>query len=208
LISKTANFIVIAGNIGVGKTTLTRQLAQRFDWHVYYEPNATNPYLEDFYKDMRRWAFQSQVFFLTQRFKDHLTIQESKNICIQDRSIYEDAEIFAFNLHQRELMPERDYIAYKDLYDAMKQSLKRPKLTVYLKASAWTLISRIRKRGRSYERDIDREYIAQLNMAYDNWIRRTAEKWDVLVIDTDNYDLEQDQNWQESIIDEIAARIK
>ena len=201
-------FVAVAGNIGVGKSTLVGMLCHRLGWDPFYEPVADNPYLPDFYQDMQTWAFHSQVFFLTHRLRAHRKLIDHPTSAIQDRSVYEDAEIFAFNLYQRSLMPERDYVAYCDLYDAMQQSLKRPQLIVYLKASAWTLISRIRRRGRSYERDIDREYIAQLNMVYDNWIRRTSEEWNVLVIDTDNYDLEHDQSWQESMIDEIVARIK
>lgn len=201
-----SNFIAVAGNIGVGKTTLTEKLQQRFGWDAYFEPQERNPYLKDFYKDMRRWAYHSQIFFLTQRFKDHIQIQRSRNTCLQDRTIYEDAEIFAANLYQRGLLPERDYRAYCELYEAMTLSLKRPGLVVHLKASTWTLISRIRKRGRSYERDLDSEYLAQLNMGYDAWIRRISESWNVLVIDTDDYDLEQDQVWLESIAEEIRSR--
>jgi len=202
-----SNFIAVAGNIGVGKTTLTEKLQQRFGWKAYFEPQERNPYLTDFYEDMRRWAYHSQIFFLTQRFKDHIKIQQSRKPCLQDRTIYEDAEIFAANLYQRELLPERDYRSYRELYEAMTLSLKRPGLVVYLKASTWTLISRIRKRGRSYERAIDREYLAQLNMGYDSWIRRISESWNVFVIDTDAYDLMQDQEWLESISEEIRNRV-
>jgi len=167
-----SNYIAIAGNIGVGKTTLTKLLKERFGWQIFCEPEVKNPYLEDFYEDMRRWAYHSQIFFLTERFKDHLRILKSKTPCVQDRTIYEDAEIFVENLYSRELMPERDYQSYRNLYEAMVDSLQKPGLVVYLKASTWTLISRIRKRGRSYERDIDREYLAQLNIGYDNWIKK------------------------------------
>jgi len=205
---KNSKFIVAAGNIGVGKTTLTELLQQRFDWEVYFEPQAKNPYITDFYKDMRRWAYHSQIFFLTERFKDHLRIQKSPGVSLQDRSIYEDAEIFAHNLFSRGLMPERDYLSYKNLYEAMTGSLKRPDMVIYLKASAWTLISRIRKRGRDYERDIDREYLAQLNIGYDNWIKKISQSWNVMVIDTDNFDIELDGDWLEGIIAEIGARVK
>ncbi len=192
-----SNLVAIAGNIGVGKTSLSKLLHERFGWSVYYEPETRNPYLESFYGDMKRWAFHSQIFFLTQRFKDHLSIQELGAPCIQDRTIYEDAEIFVENLYLRELMPERDYQSYLNLYEAMAESLQKPGLVVYLKASTWTLISRIRKRGRSYERDIDREYLAQLNIGYDNWIKKISEGWNVLVIDTDNYDIDRDVDWLE-----------
>ncbi|RMF70014.1 MAG: deoxynucleoside kinase [Calditrichaeota bacterium] len=200
--------MAIAGNIGVGKTTLTGLLHERFGWKAFFEPEVKNPYIGDFYKDMRRWAFHSQIFFLTQRFKDHLHIQESTSPCIQDRTIYEDAEIFAENLFQRGLMPERDYASYRNLYDAMVSSLKRPALVIYLKASTWTLLSRIRKRGRAYERDIDKEYLAQLNISYDRWIKRISQSWNVLVVDTDNYNLNRDVEWLEGILEEIRERVK
>lgn len=202
-----SKFIVVAGNIGVGKTTLNELLQERFGWEVYFEPQAKNPYITDFYRDMQRWAYHSQIFFLTERFKDHLKIQNSQKVSLQDRSIYEDAEIFAHNLFDRELMPERDYLSYMNLYEAMLGSLQKPDLVIYLKASAWTLISRIRKRGRDYERDIDREYLAQLNIGYDKWIKKISESWNVMVIDTDNFDIELDRDWLEGIITEIGARV-
>ncbi|MFQ5603636.1 MAG: deoxynucleoside kinase [bacterium] len=203
-----SNLIAIAGNIGVGKTSLSKLIHERFGWKVFYEPEVKNPFLADFYQDMRRWAFHSQIFFLTQRFKDHLKIQKSPAPCIQDRTIYEDAEIFAENLFLRDLMPERDYESYRNLYHAMVKTLKKPAIVVYLKASTWTLLSRIRKRGRSYERDIDREYLAQLNIGYDNWIKRISRTWKVLVIDTDNYDIACDRDWLEGILEEIQSNIK
>ncbi len=127
---------------------------------------------------------------------------------MQDRTIYEDAEIFVENLYLRELMPERDYQSYRNLYEAMAESLQKPSLVVYLKASTWTLISRIRKRGRSYERDIDREYLAQLNIGYDIWIKKISEGWNVLVIDTDNYDIDRDVDWLEGILEEIQEKVE
>lgn len=202
------NFIAVAGNIGVGKTTLTKLLHKRFGWKTFFEPEMKNPYLEDFYQDMRRWAYQSQIFFLTQRFKDHLAIQKSETTCIQDRTIYEDAEIFAANLYQRDLMPDRDYRSYRSLYRAMRQSLKPPDLVIYLKASTWTLVSRIRKRGRSYERNVDKEYLAQLNIGYDRWIKKISKRWNVLVIDTDKYDIDRDVDWLEGILEEIRTRVE
>ncbi len=200
--------MAIAGNIGVGKTTLSAVLHHRYGWDVFYEPEKQNPYLQDFYADMRRWAYHSQIFFLTQRFKDHLKIQASPSICIQDRTIYEDAEIFAANLYERGLMPARDYESYRGLYKAMVQTLQPPALVVYLKASTWTLLSRIRKRGRDYERNIDREYLAQLNIGYDHWVRKIAQDWEVLVVDTDNYDMTQDADWLEGILEAIYTRLR
>ena len=203
-----SNYIAIAGNIGVGKTTLTKLLKERFGWPIFFEPEVKNPYIEDFYQDMRRWAYHSQIFFLTERFKDHLRIQKSEKPCVQDRTIYEDAEIFVEILYLRELMPERDYRSYQHLYEAMAESLQKPGLVVYLKASTWTLISRIRKRGRSYERDIDREYLAQLNIGYDNWIKKISQGWNVLVIDTDHYDIDRDVDWLEGILEEIREKVE
>lgn len=203
-----ANFVAIAGNIGVGKTTLSRLLGERFQWRVLFEPEVKNPYLEDFYQDMQRWAFHSQVFFLTQRFRDHLSIQRSAEVCVQDRTIYEDAEIFAANLYERGMMEARDYRAYRGLYEAMTESLVRPALVVYLRASTWTLLSRIRKRGRPYERTMDREYLAQLNVVYERWVRGIAESWDVLIVDTDDYDLDRDRDWREGMLEDIAERLR
>ena len=198
-----SNFVAIAGNIGVGKTSLSKLLNKRFGWKVFLEPERQNPYLADFYQDMPRWAYHSQIFFLTERFRDHLKIQPRNEPSIQDRTIYEDAEIFAENLFQRELMPAREYESYKRLYRAMVLTLKKPAIVVYLKATTWTLLSRIRKRGRNYERDLDREYLAQLNILYDNWVKKISKSWNVLVIDTENYDMTADAAWLEGILAEI-----
>lgn len=199
-------FVAIAGNIGVGKTTLTHVLTERFGWTGYLEKVVDNPYLPDFYQDMPRWAFQSQIFFLKERLKDHLQIQASKKSCVQDRTIYEDAEIFARNLFERQLMLPRDYQCYHDLYQSIVAMLTPPDLFVYLRASIWTLTSRIDQRGRDFEKSIDREYLQQLNIAYDRWAKRAAKKYAILVIDTDNYDMHRDRDWLESIIEEIAKK--
>jgi deoxyadenosine/deoxycytidine kinase len=196
-------FVAVAGNIGVGKTTLTNLLVERFGWTGFLEKEVDNPYLADFYKDMPAWAFQSQIFFLKERLKDHLQIQATNGPCVQDRTIYEDAEIFAYNLFERGLMHPRDYTCYADLYAAISSSLQPPDLFVYLRASTWTLISRIRKRGRDYEQNIDKEYLAQLNLNYERWAKRIAEKYSLLVVDTDAYDMHRDRGWLESIVAEI-----
>lgn len=201
----TRYFFALAGNIGVGKTTWTKLLSDKLNWHPYYEKVVENPYLSDFYTDMRRWSFHSQIFFLTQRFKAHLEIQQSKKTCIQDRSIFEDAEIFAYNLFQQQLMMKRDYDNYQDLYRAMLESLRFPDLVIYLRASTWTLISRIRKRGRDYEQKINKEYLAQLNILYDKWIYRYAKKHRVLIVDTDDFDIEYDTQRLNEILKEIGA---
>ena len=201
-------YVAICGNIGVGKTTLTGLLCERYKWTAFYEKVVENPYLSDFYKDMPRWAFQSQIFFLKERLKDHLQIHHLRRTCVQDRTIFEDAEIFARNLYEREMMNERDYRVYRDLYEAIRGFLRMPDLFVYLRASTWTLLSRIRKRGRDYEQNIDKEYLMQLNALYDRWIRDISNHQRVLIVDTDNYDMHQDRDWMESVVAEIGRIVQ
>lgn len=165
-------FVAVAGNIGVGKSTLVTLLSERLDWQPFFEPVAENPYLADFYKDMRSWAFQSQVFFLTRRLRAHRKLLDHPTSVIQDRCVYEDAEVFAYNLFRQGLMDERDYKTYYDLYKVLTEFLPPPDLVLYLKASLSTLVSRISLRGREYERRIDPEYLGQLNELYDRWIDR------------------------------------
>lgn len=197
-------YIAIAGNIGVGKTTLTKVLCKRYKWQAFLEKVVENPYLEDFYRNMQAWAFQSQVFFLKERLKDHHQIHTIQRTCIQDRTIFEDAEIFARNLFERKIMTARDYTVYQELYNAVKGFLRYPDLIVYLRASAWTLISRIRKRGREYEQNIDKEYLLQLNKLYNAWVLEQAQKNNVMIVDTDNYDIDQDEDWLNSIVAEVG----
>jgi deoxyadenosine/deoxycytidine kinase len=163
-------FIAVAGNIGVGKSTLVERLAQRLGWQPFYEPVGDNPYLADFYRDMRAWAFQSQIFFLTRRLRIHRELCDQPMSSIQDRSVYEDAEVFACNLFRQGLMPERDYRSYRELYTVLTQFLPAPDLVVYLRADVATLVDRIAHRGRSYEQDIQPEYLAQLGQLYEDWI--------------------------------------
>lgn len=165
-------FIVVAGNIGAGKSSLTRWLAEKMGYEPFFEPVVGNPYLDDFYKDMKRWSFHLQVYFLAQRFQHHRNIDLSPHSVIQDRSIYEDSEIFARNLHQQGLMNERDYQNYLQIFRTMYPFFNPPSLLIYLKASVPTLMRRIKKRGRDYEKDMPRDYIAQLNSLYDDWIER------------------------------------
>lgn len=205
--SKRKAFIAIAGNIGVGKTTLTRILMERHQWQGYLEKEVYNPYLADFYGDMKRWAFHSQLFFLKERLKDHLRIQQSATTCVQDRTIYEDAEIFARNLFERDMMEERDYACYSDFYQAIAAALRPPDLIVYLRASIWTLISRIRSRGREYEQNIDKEYLAQLNIGYERWAKRMRAEHRVLVIDTDDNNVHHDEAWLNEVVAKILAAI-
>jgi len=164
------HFIAIAGNIGAGKSTLTGMLAERFGWQPFYEANAENPYLADFYEDMERWSFHSQVFFLGKRLEHHYQLLQYPGSVVQDRTVYEDAEIFARNLYEQGHMSERDYDAYRRLYQAISAFLPPPDLMIYLQANVDTLMAHISKRGRDYERSIAPEYLARLNRLYDQWI--------------------------------------
>jgi deoxyadenosine/deoxycytidine kinase len=163
-------FIAVAGNIGVGKSTLVTLLAGRLGWKPFFEPFEENPYLADFYKDMRAWAFHSQIYFLTRRLRIHRALIEHTSSAIQDRSVYEDAEVFAYNLHLQGQIGERDYQAYRDLYEVLTEFLPPPDLVLYLRASVPTLVGRIRARGRDYEKHITPEYLGQLNQLYERWI--------------------------------------
>ena len=164
-------FVAVAGNIGVGKSTLVELLAQRLSWMPFFEPVGENPYLADFYGDMRSWSFHSQIFFLTRRLRIHRELCDNPSSSIQDRSVYEDAEVFARNLARQGLMEERDYRSYRELYSVLTQFLPAPDLVVYLRAEVPTLIDRISQRGRSYEQEIEPAYLAQLNVLYEDWIR-------------------------------------
>lgn len=163
-------FIAIAGNIGTGKTTLTQMLSDRFGWTTHFEAVHGNPYLTDFYKDMERWSFPLQIFFLTNRFQAHQRVIEGTSSAVQDRSIYEDANIFARNLYEQGHMQERDYRNYLELYNTMCQYLTPPDLVIYLKKSLPTLKSRIAMRGRDFEANIPDTYLAHLNRYYDEWM--------------------------------------
>jgi deoxyadenosine/deoxycytidine kinase len=169
-------FVVIAGNIGVGKSTLVARLAQQWGWQAAHEPNAANPYLADFYQDMARWGFHSQIFFLGKRLEQHNTIcsgiSRGDLSVLQDRSVYEDAEIFARNLFNQGHISPRDWQTYYDLYQTMAQIIQPPNLVVYLRASVDTLSQRVAQRNRDYERHIPREYLAQVNALYDDWAAR------------------------------------
>jgi len=203
MVRKPPFFLVVAGNIGVGKTTLTKLVAERLGWKPFFEKVKENPYLGRFYGNMRRWAFHSQIFFLTERFKAHLQIHGLSVPVIQDRSIYEDAEVFARGLFDQGFMPEEDYEVYRSLYRTLAGTLRPPDLTLYLRASPWTLLSRIRKRWREVERDIDKEYLFNLNLAYERWIREWQREHAVKVIETDGRDFLLEPDWTKSVIREI-----
>jgi deoxyadenosine/deoxycytidine kinase len=163
-------FIAVAGNIGVGKSTLVEKLCARLGWEPFYEPVTENPYLADFYKDMTAWSFHSQVFFLAHRLRLHHDLAKHPNSVVQDRSVYEDAEIFAQNLYLQDHIQPRDYQTYRQLYETVIQFLPPPDLVIYLRAAVPTLVRRIASRGRDYERTISPDYLSSLNDLYEKWI--------------------------------------
>jgi deoxyadenosine/deoxycytidine kinase len=163
-------FVAVAGNIGVGKSTLVTMLCNRLGWQPFFEPVGENPYLADFYHDMHQWSFHSQIFFLTRRLRSHRQLLDHPTSAIQDRCVYEDAEVFAQNLFLQGLMDERDYLSYRELYRVLSEFLPPPDLVLYLRASVDTLLQRISRRGRDYERTITHEYLDQLNHLYEEWI--------------------------------------
>ena len=180
-------FVAVAGNIGAGKSSLARLLGERFQWKPYFESVDDNPYLSDFYGDMSRWSFHLQIYFLANRFKCHKEIVESSESVIQDRSIYEDAEIFARNLYDIGKMTERDYTNYVSLFQVMMEYLKPPDLMIYLRANVDTLVKQISKRGRDFEQGIQRSYLETLNTLYEDWIAR-YKLGPLLIIESDNLD--------------------
>lgn len=199
-------FVAIAGNIGVGKSTLTGILAEAFGWKPFYEAVDENPYLADFYADMMHWSFHSQVFFLSRRLQHHRQLVDHPGSVVQDRSVYEDAEIFAHNLYRQGKMSPRDYRAYHDLYEGIRSFLPAPDLLVYLKGSVETLLARIEQRGRDFERDISPEYLGQLNVLYDEWI----ERWDscqVLVVAADEIDFQHEDEARRLVIDAVRQSL-
>lgn len=200
-------FIAVAGNIGSGKSSLTKLLSERFGWKAYYESVDDNPYLDDFYKDMKRWSFHLQIYFLSKRFKDHMEIINSPHSIIQDRSIYEDAEIFAKNLYEMGNMDERDYKNYVELFSIMTSFLKPPDLIIYLRASVDTLIHQIKLRGRTFEQNIPREYLERLNKYYENWITR-YDLGELLILETDELDFVNDEKDFEKVVEKVTNALE
>lgn len=201
------HFVAVAGNIGVGKSTLVRKLAEQKSWQPYFEPVAENPYLEEFYADMKAWAFQSQVFFLTHRLRMHLDLLANPNSVIQDRSVYEDAEIFATNLHQQGQMGERDFSSYRKLYALLSDMLRPPDLVIYLSASVPTLQRRISLRGRDFESGISDAYLQQLNQLYEHWISNFS-LCPVLTVPTDQMDFVAHNGHLELIVEKMDERLE
>lgn len=198
--------VAIAGNIGAGKTTLTKLLAKHYKWEPHFESVDENPYLDDFYSEMERWSFNLQVYFLNSRFRQILEIRESGKNLIQDRTIYEDARIFAPNLHAMGLMPNRDFKNYESLFELMERLVTPPDLLIYLRASIPTLVGQIHKRGRDYENSISIDYLSRLNERYEAWITKYT-KGKLLIIDVDNLNFVDNQEDLGSIIDRIDAQI-
>lgn len=203
IVSKKNYLIGIAGNIGVGKTTLTRNLAARLKWKPYYESVIDNPYLNDFYLDMRRWSFNLQIYFLAHRFKAQKEIFDLGKPAIQDRTIYEDVEIFAKSLYEQGYMNERDYQTYRELFNDMVFFLPHPDLIIYLKASLKTLHSRIRMRGRDFEKSISPDYLEYLNLAYERWMKEAQEKFTVLTVNADQVDFVKENDKFEQLVKTI-----
>jgi deoxyadenosine/deoxycytidine kinase len=199
-------FVAIAGNIGVGKSTLVSMLCQRLAWQPFYEPVSDNPYLADFYADMRTWAFHSQVFFLTRRLRSHVELAQHPGSVLQDRSVYEDAEIFAQNLFLQGHIAPREYQTYRELYETAVQLLPPPDLMIYLRASVPTLLDRISHRGRDYERTIAPEYLQSLNDLYESWISDFV-LCPVLTIPADDLDFVAHTGHLDLIVSKIEEKL-
>ncbi|MCU0520476.1 MAG: deoxynucleoside kinase [Anaerolineae bacterium] len=202
----TKYFIAVAGNIGVGKSTLTSLLSQRLRWEPFLEGVSDNPYLADFYADMEKWSFHSQVFFMARRLLHHRQLLDRPNSVIQDRTVYEDAEIFARNLHMQGWMSERDYATYAELYRAVISILPPPNLVIYLRASVSVLQERIRQRGRTYERQMSDAYLVQLNRLYEDWFEHFS-LCPVLTVPADRLDFVANPEHLALVADRILERL-
>ena len=199
--------VAIAGNIGAGKTTLTTLLAKHYGWETHFEDVDDNPYLMDFYDEMQRWSFNLQIYYLNSRFTQIQEIKKSTNSIIQDRTIYEDANIFAPNLHAMGLMTNRDFENYRSLFDLMEENVAAPDLLIYLRSSIPNLVSQIHKRGREYENSISIEYLSRLNERYEAWIHN-YDKGKLLIIDIDDLDFVENKADLKKIISLIDKNMK
>ena len=197
--------IAIAGNIGSGKTTLTKLLTKHYGWTPRFEPVDNNPYLDDFYADMERWSFNLQIYFLNKRFKEVVEISKSSDTIIQDRTIFEDARIFAPNLHEMGMMSDRDFANYSDLFDLMISLVKLPDLMIYIRTSIPTLVAQIQKRGREYEKSIRIDYLQGLGKRYEDWI--ATYKGHLIIIDGDNIKFENNPQDFQTVTDMIDAKL-
>ena len=197
--------IAIAGNIGCGKTTLTKMLAKRYGWTPQFEPVDNNPYLEDYYADMARWSFNLQIYFLNKRFRDVVEISKSKDYIIQDRTIFEDACIFAPNLHNKGLMSDRDFDNYTELFNLMMSLVKLPDLMIYIRSTIPTLVAQIQKRGREFEQGIRIDYLEGLGRRYEEWIE--GYKGNLIIVDGDNLKFGESAEDLQKVIDMIDAKL-
>jgi len=197
--------IAIAGNIGSGKTTLTKMLAKRYGWTPRFEPVDNNPYLADFYEDMERWSFNLQIYFLSKRFKEVVEISKSKEYIVQDRTIFEDARIFAPNLHAQGKMSDRDFANYTDLFDLMMSLVKLPDLMIYIRSTIPNIVSQIQKRGREYEKSIRIDYLQGLNDRYEEWI--SGYKGNLIIVDGDTTKFESSPHDFQRVTDMIDAKL-
>ncbi|MEQ9264985.1 MAG: deoxynucleoside kinase [Balneolaceae bacterium] len=203
--AKKSKYIAVAGNIGAGKSSLTGLLSKHFNWEAFYESVDDNPYLADFYEDMLRWSFNLQIYFLSSRFRHQKEMLEQDISLIQDRTIYEDVEIFAKNLHEMNLMSDRDFDNYEALFNEMSHYLRPPDLLIYLRAQVPTLVRQIQQRGRDYENTIRIDYLERLNRLYEDWIDRYP--YEKLIIDTDDLDFVNDPEDLGKIIGLIEQRL-
>lgn len=197
--------IAVAGNIGSGKTTLTKMLAKRYGWTPRFEPVDNNPYLADYYADMARWSFNIQIYFLNKRFREVVEISKSSDYIIQDRTIFEDARIFAPNLHDMGMMSDRDFDNYTELFDLMMSLVKLPDLMIYIRSGIPNLVNQIEKRGREFEQSMRLDYLKGLNERYENWIATYPGK--LIIVDGDNTKFEQDPQAFLSITDRIDSEL-
>ena len=200
------SFIGLAGNIGVGKTTFTKLLSEKLNWTPFFESVSDNPYLSDFYSDMKRWSFNLQIFFLKSRYQQILEIRKKDKNVIQDRTIYEDAFIFAPNLHAMGLMTNRDFKNYTELFELMESLIDPPDLLIYLRSSIPNLVNQIQTRGRDYENSISIDYLSRLNERYEAW-SQSYEKGKLLVIDVDDLDFVNNPEHLGEVINKITAEI-
>jgi len=204
---KKIKHVVISGNIGVGKTTLAKKIAKKYNWELQLEEVKDNPYLDDFYKSMKDWSFHLQIFFLNSRFNQLQKISETKNIVIQDRSIYEDYEVFTKTLHDSGILKDREFNNYKRLYNTILKYIKEPDLLIYLQNNKIdNIISNIKKRSRDFEKRIDRNYLLKLNQYYKKWIEKHPKKG-ILIIDLTNNDFIKDQEYLKNIYSVIENKI-
>ncbi|MEM6398556.1 MAG: deoxynucleoside kinase [Bacteroidota bacterium] len=203
---KRIRHIAIAGNIGAGKTTLCTKLGRHFGWSIHYESTDDNPYLSDFYNDMKRWSFNLQIYFLHKRYAQIVDIQTGDHTVIQDRTIYEDAYIFAPNLYEMGLMTQRDFENYTELFKTMSAQIDPPDLLIYLKAGIGTLVKHIESRGRDYEGNMSLDYLKRLNKRYDDWIK-TYNAGNILIIDADTVDFANDPEDLGKVVNLVDAKL-